>query len=146
MKTLAIAAVVLVLLVACAAPKPIVKITEPSEGGSVEPTQMVRGTSRAVPTGQVIWVAVFVQKVGRYYPQNQAADVQPNGGWSSLTYIGIASDVGLKFDLIAVLADRDGQAAFSRYLTDARNKSDYSGMEQLPQGVTVYDRISVTRK
>src|SRR2546423_355972 len=136
MKSMAIAVVVLTLSIGCAAPKPMVKITEPAEGGLVESTQMVRGTSRAVPAGQAIWVAVFVQKVGRYYPQNQAADVQPNGGWSSLTYIGIASDVGLKFDLIAVLADREGQAAFNKYLTNARNKSNYAGLEQLPTGAT----------
>lgn len=134
------------LLLGCPAPKPAVKITQPAEGALAEPVQMTRGTSRAVPTGQAIWVVVFVQKVGRYYPQNQAADVQPNGGWSSMTYIGIPSDVGLKFDLIAVLADSEGQAAFNKYLTNARNKSDYAGLEQLPIGVTVYDRISVTRK
>jgi len=134
------------LSIGCPAPKPAVKITEPVEGALVDPSQMVRGTSRWVPTGQAIWVVVFVQKVGRYYPQNQAADVQANGGWSSITYIGIPSDVGLKFDLIAVLADSEGQAAFNKYLTNARNKSDYAGLEQLPTGATVYDRISVTRK
>jgi hypothetical protein len=139
---------IILLLTACAlpAPKPTVKITQPAEGAMVEQTQMVRGTSRAVPDGQVVWVVIFVQKVGRYYPQNQAADVQANGEWASLTYIGIPSDVGLKFDLIAVLADKEGQASLDKYLVNAKNKSDYSGLGQLPNGVTVYDRISVTRK
>lgn len=112
----------------------------------VDPAQMVRGTSQAVPDGQAIWVVLFVQKVGRYFPPNQAADVQPNGGWASMTYIGVPSDVGLKFDLIAVLVDKQGQDAFNKYLVNAKNKSDYAGLEQLPNGATVYDRVSVTRK
>lgn len=89
---------------------------------------------------------LFVQKVSRYYPQNQAADVQPSGGWASMTYIGVPSDVGLKFELIAVLVDKEGQDAFNKYLVNAKNKSDYAGLEQIPNGAIVYDRVSVTRK
>jgi hypothetical protein len=148
MKTLITIAFGLTLLLAgcMPPPKPTVKITQPVEGATVDQTQMVRGTSQAVPEGHAIWVVLYVQKVGRYYPQNQAADVQPNGGWSSMTYIGVPSDVGLKFDLIAVLVDKEGQDAFARYLVNAKNKSDYAGLEQLPNGATVYDRVSVTRK
>jgi hypothetical protein len=148
MKTLITIALALALLAGCTLPppKPNVKITQPVEGGSVDQTQMVRGTSQAVPEGQAIWVVLYMQKVGRYYPQNQAADVQPNGGWASMSYIGIPSDVGLKFDLIAVLVDKDGRAAFDKYLVNAKNKSDYAGLEQLPNGATVYDRVSVTRR
>jgi hypothetical protein len=112
----------------------------------VDQVQMVRGSSRAVPSGQLVWVVVFVHKVGRYYPQNQAADVQSGGGWSSLAYIGVPTDVGLKFDLLAVLVDDSGRSAFASYLARARDRSSFEGLEQLPQGVTVYDRISVTRK
>lgn len=147
MKTRTVAVLCLTLLsIGCPAPKPAVKITEPIEGAIVETKQMVRGTSRGVPTGQAIWVVVFVHDVTRYYPQNQFADVQANGGWSSMTSIGIPTDVGLKFDLIAVLADSEGRTAFNNYLINAKNKNDYPGLEQLPPGVTVYDRISVTRK
>jgi len=47
---------------------------------------------------------------------------------------------------MAVLTDKDGQAALNKYLVDAKNNSDYSGLEQLPSGVTIYDRVSVLRK
>lgn len=147
MKTRIVLLVCVTLLsIGCPAPKPALKITEPIEGALVDPIQMVRGSSRGVPAGQAIWVFVFVQKVNRYYPQNQPADLQANGGWSSMTSIGIASDLGLKFDLIAVLADDEGRSAINNYLTNAKNRNDYPGVEQLPTGVTVYDRISVTRK
>lgn len=147
MKTLIAAIASMCLLLACLPPpKPSVKITQPANGAQADQTQMVRGTSQAIPNGQVIWVVVFVQKAGRYYPQNQSADIQPNGEWASVTYIGIPSDVGLKFDLLAVLADKEGQNAFNRYLVNARDRSDYPGLERLPDGATIYDRVSVTRR
>jgi len=123
-----------------------VKIIQPTEGTKVEQTEMVKGTSQRIPNEQVIWVVVFVQKVGRYYPQNNPADVQASGDWTSVTYIGVPADGGLKFDLIAVLADKEAQNAFNKYLVDARNKNDYPGLEHLPNGATIYDRVSITRK
>ena len=128
------------------APTTSVKITQPAEGTKVEQTEMVKGTSQRIPSEQVIWVVVFVHKVGRYYPQNNPADVQPSGDWASVTYIGVQADVGLKFDLIAVLADKEAQSAFNKYLVDARDKNNYIGLQQLPNGATIYDRVSTTRK
>ena len=123
-----------------------VKITEPSEGTKVAQTQMVKGTSQKIPDSQVVWVVLFVHNVGRYYPQNQRADIQANGDWASVSYIGVPKDIGLKFDVIAVLADKEGQNAFNKYLVDAKDKSDYAGLERLPDGATIYDRVSVTRR
>jgi len=34
----------------------------------------------------------------------------------------------------------------NKYLVDARNKHDYPGLEHLPNGATIYDRASITRK
>jgi hypothetical protein len=129
-------------------PPPVttVKITQPVNGDSVEHTEVVRGTSQKIPDEQKIWIVVFVQKAGRYYIQNNPADVQANGEWTSLTYFGIPKDVGLKFDILAVTADNDAQAAFSRYLNEARDRNDYPGLEQVPKGTTTHDRITVTRK
>ena len=122
------------------------KITQPAAGTSVDQTEMVRGTSQRIPGGQLVWVVWFVHKVGRYYPQNNSADIQANGDWASVTYIGVAKDVGLKFDVLAVLVDKEGQGAFNRYLAEARDKNNYPGLERLPNGVTIYDRVSVTRR
>ena len=60
-----------------------VKITRPADGDAVGMSEVVRGTSQNVPAGQKIWVAVFVQKVSRYYPQDRPADVQTSGNWDS---------------------------------------------------------------
>lgn len=123
-----------------------VKISEPADGATVAQTERVKGTSRNVPDGKVVWIVAFVHAVGRYYPQNYPADVQANGDWSSLAYLGVATDVGLKFDIIAVLADKNIQAAFNNYLKDAKDKQSYPGLDQLPKGTLIYDRITVTRK
>ena len=123
-----------------------VNITVPHEGGKVKQTEMVKGTSRSIAGGQVIWVVVFVHKAGMYYPQNQPADIQANGDWTSVTYFGVPTDVNMTFDAIAVLADQAGQKAFNTYLGEARNKNDYPGLERLPDGVKIYSRVSVTRQ
>lgn len=129
-----------------ATPVTEVNITSPIDGGKVTQTEMVKGTSQNIPPGQVIWVVVFVHKVGRYYPQNQPADVQSNGDWASVSYFGVEGDKDLKFDALAVLADNTGQKAFNKYLSEARDKNDYPGLERIPDGVKIYSRVSVTRQ
>lgn len=123
-----------------------VEITYPYDGATVEIREMVRGTSQKIPEGPAIWIVVYPHVAGRYYPQNDTADVQANGDWTSLTYIGIEEDVNRKFNIIAVLADKRAQDAFNAYLTQAKDKKTWPGLERLPEGATIYDRITVTRK
>ncbi|MBN1979568.1 MAG: hypothetical protein JW918_19400 [Anaerolineae bacterium] len=123
-----------------------VEISYPRNQAQVEQTEVVRGTSRAIPDGDVIWVVVLSQEAGRYYPQNYAAEVEAKGNWSSITYVGVEGDEGRKFDILAIVADKAAQDAFSAYLADARDKSDWPGLDKLPEGATVYSRITVTRK
>jgi hypothetical protein len=123
-----------------------VKITYPDDKGMVEQGETVRGTSQNIPAGQKIWVVIFIPKVGRYYPQNNPATVQPDGNWNSLTSFGVPKDKGLKFDVLAVTTDGNAQNAFRDYLKDARDKSDFPGLEQLPAGATQQHNVTVTRK
>ena len=127
-------------------PSTEVKITSPPDRGRVKQTDMVKGTSRNIPNGQVIWVVVFVHNVGRYFPQNRPADVQSGGDWASVSYFGVQTDSGLLFDAIAVLADGASQTAFNNYLAEARDKKDWPGLEELPAGAKIYSRVTVTRE
>lgn len=130
-------------------PSPVkteIKITYPSEGATVQQTESVKGTSQAIPDGHTIWVVVFIPTIGRYYPQNYPASAQPNGNWSSIAYLGVEKDAGLRFEILAVLANHNAQAAFNNYLKDARDKKSYPGLEQLPKEAVIYDRITVTRR
>jgi hypothetical protein len=112
----------------------------------VDQTEVVRGTFQGLPTGKTIWIVLFIPEVGQYYPQNRPADLEAANRWSSLAYIGIPSDTGKRFDILAVVADTGAQNAFNAYLADARDRSDWAGMEALPEGAVIYDRITVTRK
>lgn len=126
--------------------KPVVRITYPSDGATVEIREMIKGTSQNIPKEQVIWIVVYPQVIGRYYPQNDPADVQANGDWSSLAFIGIEEDVGKKFDTIAVLADKKAQDAFNDYLVQAKDKKTWPGLGKLPNGAMIHDRITATRE
>lgn len=120
-------------------------ITYPANQARVDQIETVRGTVQGLPAGQVIWVVIFPQEVGRYYPQNWPADLEAGGEWSSITYIGVPSDTGKRFDVLVVLADAEAQNAFNAYLADARDRADWPGLEALPSGAVIYDRITVTR-
>jgi hypothetical protein len=121
-------------------------ITYPTNLSRVEQTETVRGTVVGLPEEQVVWVIVFMQEVGRYYPQNRPADLEASNRWSSLVYIGVPSDTDKRFDILVVVADTNAQNALNAYLADARDRGDWAGMEALPEGAVIYDRITVTRK
>jgi len=123
-----------------------VAITYPINHARVDQTETVRGTSQELSAEQVIWVVIFAQEVGRYYPQNRPADIEAGNRWSSIVYIGQQADAGKRFDILAVVANAEAQDAFNVYLADARDRSDWPGLEALPEGAVIYDRITVTRR
>lgn len=123
-----------------------VTITYPTNLARVDQTEVVLGTFQGLPEGKTIWIVIFIPEVGRYYPQNRPVDLEAGNKWSSLAYIGVPSDTGKRFDILAVVVDTGAQNAFNAYLADARDRSDWAGMEALPEGAIIYDRITVTRK
>lgn len=126
--------------------QPEVRITTPVLGATVGHTETVSGTSKNLPAKQVIWVAVYVRR--RFYPQNSPATMYENGRWSSEMQIGrsASTDIGKRFDIVAVVADAKAKKQFEKYLEDGTTWSDWQGLEVLPEGAHEYDRISVTRR
>jgi hypothetical protein len=127
-------------------PKPFVKITYPTYGSNVSVTEVVQGTSLNIPEGQMIWIAVSVPNLNRYYPMAHAALIEWNGEWSSQTTLGRVNDTG-QFDIIAMTVNQDGQNEINSYLANSVDHvtNYYPGMSQLPGGTTVYDLVRVTR-
>lgn len=123
-----------------------IETTYPYDGATVEISEMIQGTSQGIPEGHVIWVVVYSYDSDCYYPQNNPADIQADGSWSSLAIIGIGEDVSKRFDIIIVLADERAQDIFNTYITQAIRNESWPGLESLPEGVTIYARILVTRK
>ena len=125
--------------------EPMVEINYPSDGATVEIREMIKGTSQNISNDQVIWVVIYPQVVGYYFPQNDPAEVQANGDWSSLAFIGTEKDTGIKFDIIAVLVNKDAQDVFNEYFTQSESEKSWPGINKLPNGAVTYDRITITR-
>jgi len=123
-----------------------IEITNIAEGDSVSIDVVVKGTSKNIPNDQKIWLVVYSHPVKRFYPQDNAADMQVNGNWSSRCYVGIDKDVGKRFDLIVILAGKDVQRLFSEYLKEAKAKEAWLGLEAVPDYAEVHQRITVFRK
>jgi len=132
--------------VATPTPIPEVRITYPVGETVVDQTQTIRGTSRSIPAGAVIWVVVFSPDVGAYYPQDQPAALEADGVWSSTAYIGIDTDANKRFDILALVADRNIQDSFTAYLAESRAKGQWPGLRNLPAGDVPLSRVSVIRR
>jgi hypothetical protein len=125
---------------------PEIEITNVAEGDSVVTDVMVKGTSRNIPGDNRIWLVIYSHPVKRFYPQERPADMQVGGDWSSRCYFGIREDVGERFDVMAILADKDAQQSFNEYLKNAEAERDWGGLEEIPEHTEAYQRITVTRK
>ena len=121
--------------------KPFRFIT-PVENQIVGARLLVTGWVKEIPDGQQLWIIVTPKQSADYYPQSQAAFVQPGGDWSSLTFIGTDVDGGKSFDILAVLVNSEARASIIEYL----NSGNQNGMQVLPPGAKVLDNVSVTRK
>lgn len=87
-------------------------------------------------------------KTDRYYPQERKVIITPTGNWTEDTYFGKNGtlNVGEKFTIIAVLADKNAQDQFTAYTKAYKGKEDKQGLEALPTGAVPYALDTVTRK
>jgi hypothetical protein len=127
-------------------PAPDIEITYPLNNSAVGLQEVVRGTSQRISRKQEIWLVVYPHSVGLYYPQNGPADMQIKGDWASLAIIGVKENTGATFDIIVVLADEAAQDTFNAYLSKSQADGLWKGLDGLPSGAVIYDRVTVTRK
>jgi len=126
-----------------------VKITNPSNGATVSKSIDVGGTSKDIPAGAALWIMVYPHGVNRYYPQDKRdfpVVMTANGDWSTKAVIGSDTDSGLEFEIFVVLADEKANQAIIDYLDKSKASGSWPGMEPLPDGSMIYDKVSVTRK
>ncbi len=120
-----------------------IEIADPSSASRVDPIEIVSGTSRSIPAGNEIVVVVYSHADGHYYPNDQAALIDATGAWESPnTIVGAREDGGQLFDIIAALVNVDGRRALAVYYPIPER----AGLETLPDGVTVFDRVEVLRR
>jgi hypothetical protein len=120
-----------------------IDITSPSEGDGVDLTETVKGTSQNIPENQEIRVFVYI--VNRYYPMANPAVVEENGEWSSIATIGGEQDTGKQFGVYAILANQNAKDAINTYNTNSEISGKYGGMEKLPSGAVIYNKVFVIR-
>lgn len=140
----------LLYVTACVPPTPSSpsgKITEPANNAQVDTKDViVSGTVKNIPSGSKVWLVVKIVKVNRYFPQDNPADVMTSGSWTSQIIVGQDTDHDLNAQIFLVAANADAQNAFNAYLVNARNKNDYAGLEEIPDGAIGLDTISVVKK
>lgn len=121
---------------------PSIKIEYPVEGGKVVKIENVKGSYRNILSNHLIWVIVYSYPDKVYYPHSSHANVDNKGGWSNnSTIIGSSIDSGMQFDIIVLLVDENSQQELNKYL----NNTERHGLEELPTGVKLYDKVTVKR-
>jgi len=103
----------------------------------------INGTAKNIPNGQQLWIVIHIHGE-EFYPQKPVA-VQNDGSWSLPVQFGGARDVGTKFDIYAVLADKNAQKVLNNYIDESTNANSWKGMSALPNGITTITQLTVTR-
>lgn len=126
-------------------PIPLPEVRINYDSNTVQINENISGTAKNIPDGYELWILVYPYAANRYYPQHDKVNIQ-NGEWSLPVGIGTEDNVGYKFDIIAVLADKEARAEFTSYIINCENTDKWPGMKKIPVGAKVYDRVIVIRK
>ena len=123
------------------------KITEPKTGAYTRHELPAKGTYEKTHEGMDLWMVTIPGTMQNYHPQGTPA-VLENGEWSAMAYIGNSSpgaDGGVPFTLLLVSATRQASEVFRNYIATASKRQQWPGLEYLPKGAQIVDRIEVIR-
>jgi hypothetical protein len=129
-----------------APPSNVVRITVPSDGSSVPMITDVEGTSPKLPEGHQLWVVVKPASAAGFWPQAGPIPLQPDGRWSVTAEIGEKADVGMEFNIIAVVATgKQARDALAQYLRGCEQGACEPLYGALPIGAVRQHQITVRR-
>jgi hypothetical protein len=120
-----------------------IKFAAPKKNAKVSMVEPVIGTAKNIPSGYTMFIVVISNNI--YHPQGYPIDIAEDGSFSTKAYIGTENDAGMKFELLAVVADLWAAEEINRYLERANKRNIYPGMPMLPKGTTVCARVKVVR-
>lgn len=127
-----------------------IAITSPHQSDAVPPSQTIRGTYSSDATS-ALWVLIYATN-GRWYPQSKDAchhqgTQRANGEWQVPAIFGRDQNSGEPFDIVALLATPQADAAFDQKQKEWCDANNYPGWLtiELPQGIDEKARIRVTR-
>jgi hypothetical protein len=123
-----------------------VTIDSPRPGDRVPQEITVSGQASNL-SGDFLWILLRPASVDRFYPQTGPVRPQSNGTWTSpLIFLGSSEDAGEQFAIIAVVANAEANRNLERYLARGIETGNFPGLTSLPQGITPYSTVVVTRQ
>jgi hypothetical protein len=127
--------------------QPTIKISSPIDDALINKTIDIIGTAKRIPEDAPIWAATYgYPPTNRYYPQSQLIYPDPNGRWSLRDInVGDDTDSGEKFDIVVLQANDKAHEYLSDYMRNTSLSGAWEGLEKIPSGAKVLDRITVTR-
>lgn len=126
-------------------PPPIVEFASPTDGETVSPEVVTRGTAQNLVRKE-IWIVLEFD--GSYYPQRGPVKVRGDGTWKSpRIFIGGPNDSGTEWDIHAVLANSpDARQWFVDYLEKGEKSKSFPGKTSLPADADINSSVMVIRE
>jgi len=116
-----------------------VAISSPPKNGKIGSTQVVIGKAQ-LSKGYTLWIVPYDGMAGKYYPQGSPVTVRNDASWVYRLSFG-SIGVGKKFQIQAIVADKNANGALSNYVRTGRQ----TGITTLPMGAQAVNAITVTR-
>jgi hypothetical protein len=124
------------------------EIISPNEGETIPWMTPIEGTYSDKYKDQDLWIVVQPVNWPKYYPQKSKIPKQSNHNWKDVVYIGesISKNIGDKFIIHLVSANKEASSIFSNYLNQSAICWNESGMVGLPSNSNVVLSRCVYRK
>lgn len=121
-----------------------IEMTTPQPDVQVATLTYINGTSKNLTTltnDYAIWVAI--QKNNTYYPLRYHATLNANGKWST-PYSFLNEPLSAPIEIVVWLTDKPAQNMIEAYLKNCIT-GNCDGLQDLPKGVTPYDRVALQK-
>ena len=122
-----------------------IRIIHPSDSAMVNLIETIFGTANNIPEGKYPWILINPANSSKYYPQ-KPINIRDDGRWSLPVQFGGEEHLGQKFDIIAILADQEANKEITNYINEGNRTDSWPGIDKIPAGAIVVDKITVTRR
>lgn len=123
-----------------------IKIIVPVDSQTVPIPLRITGTYQNASQEEKLYVVVYSTDVARYYPQLNPVMQQAENTWSCDVLVGLDRDVGRKFVVYAVLANKEAQKDLDVYINQVMDTNDSRGLKNLPKGAEKCAFVTVQRE
>lgn len=119
-----------------------IEIIYPINGDQVSIYEIIKGKSKNISNDKMIWIIVYSFSSEKYFPNQNPAQIDKKGNWTSEVIIGSTADHRMRFNIYSYLIDESAKNELEKEF----NKLEFAGLEKLPSNIQLHDHISVIRK